>query len=67
MNAETQSLTFPIISEQHQHIYFKYLGINENMDVLFNKFPEYKKQINEEFRGSGLQGIFDKLVMMSVK
>ncbi|CAI2169766.1 12255_t:CDS:2 [Funneliformis geosporum] len=71
VNAKAQSSTFHIISEQH-HDAIKLLNSTftlntwvsmKTLDVLINKFPEYKKEINEEFRGSGLQGIFDKLVM----
>ncbi|CAI2165551.1 3312_t:CDS:1 [Funneliformis geosporum] len=70
---KAQSSTFHIISEQHYDA-IKLLNntftLNtwasmKALDVLFYKFPEYKKEINEEFTGSGLQGIFDKLVMIN--
>jgi len=37
----------------------------KSLDFLYEKFPEYKKEIDQEFEKSGIQEIFDKLILIN--
>ncbi|CAG8676188.1 5480_t:CDS:1 [Funneliformis caledonium] len=69
---KAQSSTFHNIGPQH-HNAIK--SLNETfklntwitmkaLNVLFDEFPDNDKELDDEFNGSGIQGIFDKLVMI---
>ncbi|CAG8728953.1 461_t:CDS:1, partial [Funneliformis mosseae] len=69
---KAQSSTFHNIGPQH-HNAIK--SLNETfklntwitmkaLNVLFDEFPDNAKELDDEFNGSGIQGIFDKLVMI---
>ncbi|CAI2186089.1 13903_t:CDS:2 [Funneliformis geosporum] len=69
---KAQSSTFHDIRPQH-HNAIKSLNdtfeLNtwitiKTLNVFFDEFPGYKKELDDEFKVSGIQGIFDKLVMM---
>ncbi|CAB4388984.1 unnamed protein product [Rhizophagus irregularis] len=65
------SSTFHIITNYH-HDAIKLLNGTFNLNTwvsmktlnyLFNEFPDYENEIIEELQGSGIQGIFDKLIL----
>src|SRR5581483_5924281 len=68
-----QSSTFNTLYDEH-HEAFKKLNstftINtwvsmKALDYLYELFPKYKKYIDEELGGSGIQGIADKLILIN--
>lgn len=72
-NIKAQSLTFHVITEQH-HDAIKLLNetfeLNtwasmKSLNYLYNEFPNHENVIHEELEGSGIQGIFNKLVLIN--
>ncbi|RIA95681.1 hypothetical protein C1645_816382 [Glomus cerebriforme] len=70
---KAQSSTFHTLYQEH-HDSMKILNSTFNLntwvslktlDVLYELFPQFKHYIEKEFEGSGIQGIFDKLVLIN--